>query len=87
MALLPVSRSIFENVDLRTLRRVIGGKPVRLKSLENGLLICARSGEELVLVEPHIRPGGRLELTYSLRDPALLAEALDLLRKPSEEQR
>ena len=85
MAPLPDIRVIFEDIDLRTVKRVIAGKPVRVVLLGNELFICARNYEELILVEPRIRKGGRLELAYALRDPALLAERLDVLKKPRKE--
>ncbi len=87
MVQLPDTRLIFEEIQLRTVKRVIGGKPVRLVPLEKELLICARNFEEMILVEPRIRRGGGLELGYSLRDPALLAEWLDLLRKSPKEEK
>ena len=87
MALLPESRSIFLDVTLATVKRILAGKPVRVVSLGDELLICARNLEELILVEPTIRKDGSLGLGYALRDPHALAEKLDLLRKPVKEQK
>jgi hypothetical protein len=87
MALLPDTRSIFLDVTLATVKRILAGKPVRVVSLGDELLICARNFEELILVEPTIRKDGSLGLGYALRDPQALAERLDLLRKPMKEQK
>lgn len=85
MVPLPDTRLIFEDIQLQTVKRVIGGKPVRVVPLEKELIICARNFEEMILVEPRILRGGGLELGYSLRDPALLAEWLDLFWKGAKE--
>jgi hypothetical protein len=87
LALLPDTRLIFEDIQLETVKRVIGGKPVRVIPLERELIICARNFEEMILVEPHFRKGGGLEMGYSLRDPALLAEWLDLLKTSRKEEK
>ncbi len=87
MALLPGTRSIFLDVTLATVKRILAGKPVRVVSLGDELLICARNFEELILVEPTIRKDRSLGLGYALRDPQALVEKLDLLRKPVKEQK
>jgi len=85
MALLPDSRSIFLDVTLATVKRILAGKPARIIPLGGELLICARNFEELILVEPSFLKDGSLGLGYALRDPEALAERLDLLRKPMKE--
>jgi hypothetical protein len=87
MALLPDSRSIFLDVTLATVKRILAGAPVRVIPLGEELLICARNFEELILVEPRVRKDGSLGLGYALRDPQALADRLDLLRKPVKEQK
>lgn len=87
MALLPDTRSIFLDVTLATVKRILAGKPARVVSLGDELLICARNLEELILVEPTIRKDGSLGLGYALRDPQALADRMDLLRKPVKEQK
>jgi hypothetical protein len=86
MALLPDSRSIFLEVTLATVKRILAGAPVRVVPLGEELLICARNFQELILVEPRVRKDGSLGLGYALRDPEALADRLDLLRKPVKEQ-
>lgn len=87
MALLPDSRSIFLDVTLATVKRILAGAPVRVVPFGEELLICARNFQELILVEPSIRKDGSLGLGYALRDPVALADRLDLLRKPVKEQK
>jgi hypothetical protein len=87
MALLPESRSIFLNVTLATVKRILASSPVRVVPLGEELLICARNFEELILVEPRVRKDGSIGLGYALRDPQALADRLDLLRKPVKEKK
>ena len=76
MALSPDIHALFEGVPLSRIKRIIAGQPVRLVLMEGKLFILARNFEEMILVEPRIRPGGDLYLTYGLRDDVALADHL-----------
>jgi hypothetical protein len=81
------SRSLFLEVKLATVKRILAGRPVRVVPLGEELLLCARNYQELILVEPRIRKDGSLGLGYALRDPIALADRLDLLRVPAMEEK
>jgi len=70
-------RKIFEGVPERVVRRLVDGQSVRVTLIEGALYIFARNFEEMILVEPRIRPGGELRLAYAVRDRAALADLLD----------
>ena len=79
MALSPDIQSLFEDVSLSVIKRIIAGQPVRVVPMEGEVFILARNFEQMVLVEPRIRPGGELYVTYGLRDDAALADYLGRL--------
>jgi hypothetical protein len=87
MPQLPDVRSLFDDISLPTVKRVIAKTPVRVLCLPGEILIFARNYQELIRVEPRFRKGGGLEMGYSLRDPQVAAYWLDLLRKPVKEQK
>ena len=79
MALSPDIHSLFEDVTLSRIKKIIAGQPVRLVPMEGELFILARNFEQMILVEPRIRPGGELYITYGLRDDVALADYLGRL--------
>ena len=86
MPLSPGIRKIFEDVPERLVRRLMGGQSVRVALVEGALYIFARNFEEMILVEPRIRPGGELRLAYAVRDRAALADMLDHLGGPKRKE-
>ena len=87
MAFVSKSRLLFLEVTPATVRRILANQDVRVVPHGEELLICARNFEELILVEPSIRKDGSVGLGYALRDPAALADRLDLPKKPVKEQK
>jgi len=91
VALSPDIQSLFEDVSLSKVKRIIAGSSVRVVPMESGIFILARNFEEMILVEPRIRPGGDMYVTYGLRDDAALADYLDRLgmsrKEPTHEFR
>lgn len=91
MALSPDIHSLFEDVSLSVIKRIIAGQPVRVVPMGGEVFILARNFEQMILVEPRIRPGGELYITYGLRDDAALADYLDRLgmsrKEPTHEFR
>jgi hypothetical protein len=79
VALSPDIHSLFEDVPLSRIKRIIAGQPVRLVPMEGELFILVRNFEQMILVEPRIRPGGDLYITYGLRDDVALADYLGRL--------
>jgi hypothetical protein len=79
VALSPDIHSIFEDVSLSNIKRIIASQPVRVVPMEGEVFILARNFEQMILVEPRIRPGGELYVTYGLRDDAALADYLGRL--------
>ena len=77
----PGIRKLFEDVNEATVKRLVAGRAVRVLLVEDALYILTRSFEEVILVEPRIRPGGHLCLTYALRDERRLADRLARSRK------
>jgi hypothetical protein len=87
MPQVPDLRSIFEELSLPTVKRVIATAPVRVLCLPGEIFIFARNYQELIRVAPRFRKGGGLELGYTLRDPEVAAYWLELLRKPRKESK
>jgi hypothetical protein len=83
MPQLPDVRSLFDEISLLTVKRVIAKSPVRVVCFPAEIFIFAASGEELIRVEPRVRREGGLEMGYTLRDPQAAAYWLELLRKPA----
>jgi len=70
----PGIRKIFETVSESVVKRILAGRSVRVVPVEGTLYLFARGCEELILVEPRVRPGGALELVYALRNDEALAK-------------
>ncbi len=79
MALSPDIHSLFEDVPLSVIKRITAHEAVRVIPMEGELFILAKNFEQMILVEPRIRPGGELYVTYGLRDDAALADYLGRL--------
>jgi hypothetical protein len=76
-------RKAFDNVPLSRVRRILAGGAVCAVPAEDALYLFARNFEEMILVEPRFRPGGKVALTYALRDDAALADVLGRLAMPT----
>jgi hypothetical protein len=70
-------RKLFEGIPKTRAKRILAGRTVRVVPAGDALYIVGRSIEEMILVEPRIRPGGKLYLAYALRDGDALADRLD----------
>lgn len=84
MAPLSECRAICDRIPLAAVKRVLRGEPVRVVLSETNLLLCTRDFGEMILVEPHPRPGGGAMLFFSLRDPAVAAVRHGQLLQPGK---